>query len=124
MEIIVIATIIEVAIVLAAFAILYIVSQFIQKRKINKGHKQHSSKGIEANAIILTMEETGLYMNKLPQVKLQVQVLPERGRNFVTEIKPVLSLLELDALKTGSMVTVNYNPSNIKEVSFVKVSRD
>ncbi len=124
MEIIAIATVIEVTVVLLAFAMLYVGSQLIQKKKIKNIQKKHSSKGVEANAIILTMEETGLYTNKQPQVKLQVQVLPERGRNFVTEIKPVLSLMELDTIKTGSMVTVLYNPSNTKEVSFVRVSQD
>jgi hypothetical protein len=124
MEVIVIATVIEVTVVLLVLAILYAGSQLIQKKKITRTQKKHSSKGIEANAIILTMEETGQYTNKQPQVKLQVQVLPERGRNFVTEIKPVLSLVELDSIKTGTMVTVLYNPSNIKEVSFVRVSQD
>ncbi len=122
MEVIVIATVIEVTVVLLAFAILYVVSQLIQKKKITGNQKKHSGKGIEASAIILTMEETGHYTNKQPQVKLQVQVLPERGRNFVTEIKPVLSLVELDSIKTGTVVTVLYNPSNTKEVSFVRIS--
>jgi len=124
MEIIVIATVIEVTVVLLAFVILFAGSQLIQKKKIASSQKKNSPKGIEANAIILTMEETGHYTNKQPQVKLQVQVLPEKGRNFVTEIKPVLSLIELDSIKTGTVVTVLYNPSNTKEVTFVRISQD
>ena len=118
------ATVIEVTVVLLAFVILFAGSQLIQKKKIASSQKKNSPKGIEANAIILTMEETGHYTNKQPQVKLQVQVLPEKGRNFVTEIKPVLSLIELDSIKTGTVVTVLYNPSNTKEVTFVRISQD
>ncbi len=75
---------------------------------------------VEAEAIVLKMEQTGLYTNKLPQVKLQMQVLPDKGRNFIAEINTVLPGIEPDAIKAGGTVRVKYNPVNYKELVLLK----
>ncbi len=85
-------------------------------------HKRPVKQTLEARAIVLSIEQTGLYLDHKPQVKMQMQVLPEQGRNFVAEIKEILSFLDLDAIKAGSLVIVKYNPANIKEVSLVKAA--
>jgi len=75
---------------------------------------------VEAEAIVLKMEQTGLYTNKLPQVKLQMQVQPDKGRNFIAEINTVLSGIEPGAIKEGGTVWVKYNPVNYKEMVLLK----
>jgi hypothetical protein len=86
----------------------------------------HSKKGnwpanaVEAEAIVLKMEQTGLYTNKLPQVKLQMQVQPDKGRNFIAEINTVLSGIEAGSIKAGGIVRVKYNPVNYKELVLLK----
>ena len=74
--------------------------------------------GVEAEAIILKMEPTGLYVNKQPQVRLQMQVQPDKGRNFVIEI----DTLSPPAVKAGGMVRVKYNPRNYKELLLLHVA--
>jgi hypothetical protein len=76
--------------------------------------------GIEAEAILLNMEQTGLYVNNQPQIKLQVQVQPHTGRNFVSETSEVLTLIDLSQLRIGSTLKVKYNPTNTKEVMVLR----
>ncbi len=56
---------------------------------ISSHKKRWKKEAIEADAVILHVEQTGLYINNKPQVKLQVQVKPGKGRNFVTEINDI-----------------------------------
>lgn len=72
--------------------------------------------GEEADAVLLNIEQTGLFINNRPQIKLQVQVHPPSGRNFVSEVREVLSLIDLSQLRIGSNLKVKYNPANTKEV--------
>lgn len=74
----------------------------------------------EAKAIILSIELTGLVVSQQTQVKLQLQVLPEKGRNFVAELKELFAIHELVALQTGDAVKVKYNPANNREIALVK----
>jgi hypothetical protein len=72
--------------------------------------------GILAEAIVLNVNETGMIINDLPQVKLQMQVLPEKGRNFVAEVKQVLPNSLKTLLHSGSKIMVKYDPGNPREV--------
>ena len=82
--------------------------------------KKLAAEGIEAEAVLLNMQQTGLYVNNMPQVKLQIQVQPMSGQNFVTEAKEVLSFVDLAQLHIGGTLVVKYNPSNLKDVMLVR----
>lgn len=84
-----------------------------------KMQKWLSREGIEAEAVLLNVQQTGLYVNNMPQMKLQMQVHPRSGRNFVTETLEVLSYLDLTQLHIGRSLLVKYNPANTKEVMVV-----
>jgi hypothetical protein len=114
----------ETAIVVILLAILLIGSQLIRGKYGSRKrlHKKQYINGIEAKAIVLVIEQTGLFMNHKPQVKMQMQVIPDKGRNFVAEVKEILSFIDLEAIKAGCTVTVKYNPANIKEIMLVKAA--
>ena len=78
--------------------------------------KQLRKRGVEAQAILLNVQQTGVYINRLAQVKLQMQVYPKVGRNFITEVFEVMDRSDLKQLRIGDIVLVKYNPSNTKEV--------
>jgi hypothetical protein len=82
--------------------------------------KRLAVEGIEAEAVLLNMQQTGLYVNNLPQVKLQMQVQPHSGRDFVIEAKEVLTYVDLAQLHIGGTLVVKYNPFNVKEVMLVR----
>lgn len=90
--------------------------------QISKMKKRLMKEGIEAEAVLLNMEQTGLYVNNQPQIKLQVQVQPLTGRNFVSEVKEVLTLIDLSQLRIGSTLKVKYNPVNTKEIMVLQQS--
>jgi hypothetical protein len=73
-------------------------------------------KGVEAQAVLLNVEPTGMHINKQLQVQLQMQVYPVLGRNFVVEVREVMDYSDFKQLQAGDMVLVKYNPSNTKEV--------
>lgn len=72
--------------------------------------------GTIAEAIILDINETGTFINDLPEVKLQMQVLPEKERNFVAEVKQVLPNSLKSLFRSGSKILVRYDPENPREV--------
>ena len=78
--------------------------------------KRLEQSGVVAEALVLKMEKTGLLTNNKHQVKLQMQVQPDKGRNFVAEINEILCGADLSAVRAGSIVRVKYNPKNFKEI--------
>ena len=90
---------------------------FLQAEKIKQRLKKE---GVMAEAVLLEMEQTGLYVNKLPQVRLQMRVKHESGGNFISETREALTLADLAQLPVGSTVKVRYNPRNRKEIMLVR----
>jgi hypothetical protein len=82
--------------------------------------KRLSRDGIEAEAVLLRMEQTGFYMNNLPQVRLKIKVQPKNGRIFVSETREIMSLVDMAQLPVGSTVKVKYNPCNMNEIMLVR----
>lgn len=124
MEMIFIATLMETAIIVLVLAILFVSVQLVRKKKPSGrlSHRQQALHGEVAKAIVLGIEQTGLFLNHRPQVKMQMQVIPDRGRNFVVEIKEIVSYVELATIRTGSTVLVKFNPSNPKEIELLKAA--
>jgi hypothetical protein len=82
--------------------------------------KRLITEGVEAEAVLLNMQQTGLYVNNQPQVKLQMQVQPDSGCDFIIEAKEVLTYVDLAQLHIGGTLVVKYNPCNVKEVMLVR----
>jgi len=76
--------------------------------------------GREAEAVVLSLEFTGVYINNEPQVKMLVHVLPATEENFVAEMREVISIMELSYLRAGTMLRVKFIPHNTKRVQMVK----
>jgi len=107
----IIVAVVVLGVILALFCACKLLSPVFPLFRNNK-KPEHS--GVIAEALVLKLEITGLYVNNQPQVKLQMQVQPDRGRNFIAEVNEVL--YDLSALRAGSIVKVKYNPKNFKEL--------
>jgi hypothetical protein len=83
------------------------------KRRLNR-------EGVEAEAVLLKMEQTGFYMNNLPQVRLRMKVQSRSGNVFISETREIMSLVDMAQLPVGSMVKVRYNPCNMHEIMLVR----
>ena len=85
-----------------------------------RSYARLEQKGAEAEAVILSIERTGRYVNNEPLVKMLLKVQPASRRNFVAEINEVLTLMDLSSLRAGSIMRVRYNPSDTREVMLVR----
>ncbi len=121
MEMIFITTLIESVLVIVLLAIPFLATQLIRKKKKHRAvWKKEKVNGVEAKAVVLAIEQTGLYVEHQPQVKMQMQVIPERGRNFIAETNEILSVFDMATIRAGSTVKVKYDPDNMRDVSLVK----
>jgi hypothetical protein len=124
MELIFITTMLQGITLLMIIAIVFTASQLVRRRKSRNARSgdRLANTPLEAHAVVLTMEDTGVFMNQQPLVKMQMQVLPDRGRNFVVEVREVLSGGDRATIRSGSTVRVRYNPANPKDTTLVKTT--
>ena len=117
-----ITTLIESVLVIILLAVPFLATQLIRRKKkaTSVVWKKENTSGTEAKAVVLAIEPTGLFIEHQPQVKMQMQVIPERGRNFIAEANEILSVFDMATIRAGSTVKVRYNPENMREESLVK----
>lgn len=77
----------------------------------------------QADALIIDMEHTGLIINDVPQIKLLLQVLPDKGRNFILEGKLEVPVEELHKYKCGIRLTVKYAADTQHKMRLVSISK-
>jgi len=106
------------------FLLLIIVTFWASSRIIErfqrKRHQKILANGIESEATVIDIGPTGLYVNNDPQVKVQIQVEPEKGRNFITEIKQSVPQVDFNLLHSGSRIIVKYDPTYPKQVVLMR----
>lgn len=85
-----------------------------------RSNRRLTRSGAEAEAIILSIERTGRYIDNEPMVKLVLKVQPAARINFVTEVREVITVMDLSQLRTGTILKVRYNPANTREVMLVR----
>ena len=124
MEVIFIATVLQMVIVVILLAIVFIAGKTVthQRKRNHLFAKKSKEKRQEAKAVILNVEQTGLYLNQRIQVRLEMQVLPGKGRNFITEITELVAETDIAFLKKGGLVSVQYDPANPKAVELIKAA--
>jgi len=83
-------------------------------RNANKG--QLDLKNSEAEAIVLGIYRTNSNITDQPQFKLLLQVLPDKGRNFITDTIVLPDDPKIDA---GLRIKVWYNPVNNKVIKLI-----
>lgn len=103
---------------LLVFVLALLMLFLLEARARNKRSGARKGK-IESSAIVLSIEETGIYIDHRPQVKMQMQVMPAKGRNFVAEVEEFVPVVTLASIRTGSTVKVKYDPENHKEIRLV-----
>ena len=124
MEIIFIATLMGTTLIVTLLGLFFLI-RYVFKLKRKKPVIAPTGENVEAvvgKAIILSLEDTGSFFHGHVQMKIQLQVIPVKGRNFVTEIKEMLTPEDIKSMRTGSTILVKYNPANRKEVSLVKAA--
>jgi hypothetical protein len=108
-----------VTIILIALIIFILLTSFVKKQQ-SKRHTKILNHGVESEATVLAIGPTGSYVNNLPQLKVQMQVEPEMGRNFVAEVKQAVPQVDFNMLHSGTRIVVKYHPAHPKEVILLR----
>lgn len=73
-------------------------------------------KGIQGVAEILGRQQTGVYINELPQVKFLLLITLPGRQSYQTEHKDVVSMLDLGSINVGAKLPVFVDPNNEKNI--------
>lgn len=77
--------------------------------------------GRRAQGKIIEMWDTNVTINNQPQIGLKIEVTPQTGRPFVSEIKMVISRLQTSYYQPGMDCIVRYNPDDTKTVAIESI---
>lgn len=92
---------------------------FFYYKRINDREINLINNGIHAEAEILHREQTGTYINELPQVKFILSINhPELGL-YEMEYKDVVSLLDMNSIVVGAKLPVLIDPNNEKNILLI-----
>lgn len=87
--------------------------QYLRSRKRN----QLLATGRQADGRIIEMWDTGVTINNQPQIGMKIEVTPQTGPPFTSEIKLVISRLQTAYYQVGVNCIVRYNPDDKKTVA-------
>jgi len=74
--------------------------------------------GEDAQAVILSIRETGVRINEQPQVNLTLEVRPTNGApSFQAQATTVISYFQITQFQPGSLLQVKYDPNNTSRVA-------
>ena len=111
--------IIPLVMILIAFGSLYyfiLGPDFTQKHLIKNG--------LPGRATIIDIGTTGVIVNDQPRVKLLLEVEPENGAKYETEIRMVISPVYLPQFQPGAKLKVRIDPKDDKKVAVEDIIKE
>ena len=75
--------------------------------------------GAAAAARILSIAETGMYVDDRPQVRLVLEVSPEDGPTYEATVNKAVSLLHIPRIQPGLLVDVRYDRADPTRLALV-----
>jgi hypothetical protein len=72
--------------------------------------------GIPGTAEIISAEQTGVYINNLPQVRLKMNITTGMIAPYTITVKKVYNLIEIGKLIPGAKMQVLVDPKNPKNI--------
>lgn len=78
--------------------------------------KKILAEGVQARAVVLNVQDTGMTINDNPRVKLTLQVQPEGQMPFEVEKKVTVSRVSIPSI--GDQYVVRYDPSDTSKLEF------
>lgn len=91
-----------------------------KKRVLQLARPSLAQSDIIADARLLTLERTGVYMNRQPLMRIKMLVICKHGGDFVLEIREVLSAREIVQLQKQGLARVRYNRTNPERAALIK----
>ncbi|MEJ5105732.1 MULTISPECIES: hypothetical protein [Chryseobacterium] len=95
----------------------YIVGKFVK----NKKDEQILFAGRDAEAQLISVNETGLTVNDQPQLIFQVSFKDFRGNEHIATYKTIVSLLNLSSVPKTGTVEIMYDENDPKKIMIPKI---
>jgi hypothetical protein len=73
--------------------------------------------GVPAQARILQLGETGMYVNNQPAVDILMEVQPHDRPPYQVQTRMVVSMIRLASIQPGNIVPVKYDPNDPTKVA-------
>ncbi len=83
--------------------------------------KQLLQTGLQANAVITEIWDTGMTINNQPQIGIKLQVTPQTGMPYIVETKVVISRLQTAYYQPGVSCVVRYDPNDLSSVTIESI---
>ena len=83
--------------------------------------KQLVAEGADARATVVSLRQTGKFINDNPEVALGLSVQPEAGEAFEVEVVQTIAQVELASYHVGAEVEVKYDPADHARVAIMGV---
>lgn len=77
--------------------------------------------GVAAQATIMNIWETGLYVNNRPMIGILLEVISQDGRRFQAETKMIISQLQIPQFQPGTRVAVKVDPTDFTKIAIAGV---
>lgn len=100
--------------------IVLLLTRWRKKRVLQLARPSLAPSDIIANARLLSLEQTGVYMNRQPLMRIKILVICKQGNDFVLEIREVLSAREILQLQKQEHVKIRYNRINPEKAALIK----
>ncbi|MBP7558189.1 MAG: hypothetical protein KA821_18070 [Chitinophagaceae bacterium] len=100
--------------------VVLLLTRWRKRRVLQLARPSLISSEIVANARLLTLEQTGVYMNRQPLMRIKMLVMCKHAGDFVLEIREVLSAREIVQLQKQVYVRVRYNRANPEKAALIK----
>lgn len=73
-------------------------------------HEHLLEQGVRARAVVLSLRETGTFINRRPQCEIGLRVEPVDGDPYDASVRQVLSITSIPRYQPGNVMTVRYDP--------------
>lgn len=98
------------------FPLISVIGVGLYYKRINDRETFLIQNGIQGEAEILHREQTGTYINELPQVKFLLQVTVSGEEPYQLEYKDVVSMLDMGSINVGAKLPVFVDPNNPRNI--------
>ncbi len=88
-------------------------------KRINDREINLMENGLKGEAEILSANQTGVYLNEIPQIKFLLKIKSPYGETYQMEHKDVVNMLDLSSVKVGAKLLVYVDPNNEKNILLV-----
>lgn len=111
------AIIIVISLVITLVVLFFVFRLISGMMKGAKQTRQLLATGVPAQARILQIGETGMYVNNNPAVDILLEVHPQDRPPYQVQTRMVVSLIRLSAIQPGNVVPVKYDPADPTKVA-------